>query len=62
MTWTFEADSAFTRGKDALAAASLLCHTQLDAPICIIVDASDRAVGAVLEQQIDSVWCPISFF
>ena len=62
LTWTSEAASAFTRSKDALAAASLLCHPQLDAPTCIIVDASDRAVGAVLEQQIDSVWCPISFF
>ena len=61
-TWTSEADSAFTRSTDALAAASLLCHPQLDAPTCIIVDASDRTVGAVLEQQIDSVWCPISFF
>jgi len=26
------------------------------------MDASDHAVGAVLEQQIDSVWCPISYF
>ena len=62
LTWRSEADSAFTHSKDALAAASLLCHPQLDAPTCIIMDASDRAVGAVLEQQIDSVWCPISFF
>ena len=62
LTWTPEANSAFTRSKDALAAASLLCHPQLDVPTCIIVDASDRAVGAMLEQQIDSVWCPISYF
>ena len=62
LTWTSEADSAFTHSKDALAAASLLCQPQLDAPTCIIMDASDRAVGAVLEQQIDSVWWPISFF
>ena len=62
LTWTSEADSAFTHSKDTLAAASLLCHPQLDVPTGISVDASDRAVGAVLEQQIDSVWCPISFF
>ena len=61
-TWTSEADSAFTRSKDALAADCLLCHPQLDAPTCIIVDASDHTVGAVLKQQIDSVWCPILFF
>ena len=49
LTWTPEADSAFTRAKDALAAASFLCHPQLDTPTCIIVDASDHAVGAVLD-------------
>ena len=26
------------------------------------MDASDLAVGAVLQQQINSVWCPISYF
>ena len=57
-----EADSAFNCSKDALAAASLLYHPQLEAPTCIIVDASDRAVGAVLQQQIDSIWCPIAYF
>ena len=62
MTWSSEADSAFTHSKEALAAASLLCHPQLDAPTCIIMDASDHAVGAMLEQQIDLVWCPILFF
>ena len=62
LSWTPEAISAFTRIKDALAEASLLCHPQLDAPTCILVDASDFAVGAVLQQQIDSVWCPISYF
>ena len=51
---TPEGDSAFTRSKDALASASLLCHPQQDAPTCFIVDASDCAVGAVLEQQINS--------
>ena len=35
---------------------------QLDAPTCIIVDASDRAVEAVLEQRIASVRCPIAYF
>ena len=43
------------------AAASLLCHIQLDVSTCIIVDVSDHAVGAMLEQQIDSVWCRISY-
>ena len=62
LVWTPEADSAFNCSKDALAAASLLCHPQLEAPTCIIVDASDRAVGAVLQQQIDSIWCPIAYF
>ncbi len=27
-----------------------------------VCDASDIAVGAVLQQLIDDVWCPISYF
>lgn len=45
-----------------LANATLLTHPKPDAPTCIITDASDTAVGAVLQQCIADVWCPISFF
>ncbi len=42
----------------------IACATLLkpSAPMCIINDASDIAVGAVLQQLIDDVWCPILYF
>lgn len=48
--------------REMLANATLLTHPKPDAPTCIITDASDTAVGAVLQQCIADVWCPISFF
>ena len=60
--WMPTADNAFNRIKEALATASLLAHPKPDAPTCIITDASDVAVGAVLQQRIGTDWCPIAYF
>ena len=62
LVWTEEAVAAFTQAKEALASASLLNHPKPSAPTCIVTDASDTAVGAVLQQCIGGVWCPISYF
>ena len=62
LVWTDKATTAFTASKEALAQATLLSHPKLSAPTCIVTDASDVAVGAVLQQVIEGVWCPISFF
>ena len=62
LVWTPDAETAFTKIKDALADATLLVHPQPDAPTCLITDASDVAVGAVLQQKINSVWSPIAYF
>ena len=51
-----------TTQKEALANASLLFYPTPDAPTCLITDASDMAVGAVLQQHIQGTWHPISFF
>ena len=40
----------------------MLVHPQQHAPTCITTDASNRAVGAVLEQFINGQWKPIPFF
>ena len=53
---------AFTDIKHALAQAILLFHPKPDAPTCIMTDASNVAIGAVLQQLIDGQWCPVSFF
>ena len=62
LVWTPDAEAAFIAIKEALADATLLVHLQADAPTCLITDASDVAVGAVLQQKINSVWSPIAFF
>ena len=59
ITWT---DTAVAATKDALANASLLAYPSSDAPTCLMTDASDTAVGAVLQQYINGTWHPISFF
>ena len=59
---TDTATSAFNTIKSALAKATLLNHPSSEAPYCLMVDASNVAVGGVLQQQIQGHWQPISFF
>lgn len=51
LTWTDEATASFNATKEALANASLLAYPTPDAPTCLMTDASDTAVGAVLQQH-----------
>ena len=53
ITWTDTAEAAFQATKDALANASLLSYPNPDAPTYLMTDASDTAVGAVLQQHIN---------
>ena len=53
---------AFESTKAALANATMLTHPSSEAPYCLMVDASDVAVGGVLQQKINNTWQPISFF
>ena len=62
LTWTEDALAAFNAAKEALANASLLSYPQTDVPTCLMTDASDMAVGAVLQQYANGTWHPISFF
>ena len=54
--------TAFNAIKLALAQATLLVHPAPDAPYCLMTDASNTAVGSVLQQHINGIWHPISFF
>ena len=56
--WTENANVAFIESKQILANATLLVHPQQSAPLNITCDASDF----VLQQCIDNVWQPLSFF
>ena len=60
--WTPEAAGAFSAIKDALTQATLLSHPQAGAPLSIMTDVSDAAVGAVLQQFVGGSWQPISYF
>ena len=62
LQWNDQATQAFTNIKQAIADASLLVHPHPDAATHIMVDASDTAVGAVLQQKIDHQWQPLAFF
>ena len=62
LCWTDEATSAFEAAKQALASATLLSYPKPNAPTSIMCDASDTAVGAVLQQSISGQWCPIAYY
>ena len=51
--WTDIMSEAFNSTKSALAQATLLAHPHSDAPTALTVDASDKAIGGVLEQEIN---------
>ena len=53
---------AFEDAKSALAGATMLTHPQCTALTSLTVDASDLAVGAVLQQLVHGVWQPLAFF
>jgi hypothetical protein len=62
IVWNDTAVASFNATKDALANATLLSYPKLDALTCLMTDASESAVGAVLQQLVDGTWQPIPFF
>ena len=60
--WTEEATNAFNSIKEALVEATLLFHLIASASLSIATDASDTAVGAVLQQQVQGCWQPLAYF
>ena len=62
LVWTEEALTAFTAVKTALAEATLLTHPKPGALTSIMTDASDVAVGAVLQQHVQGHWHPLAYF
>lgn len=62
LVWSEAMTKAFQATKKALADATLLTHPRHDVPTSLTTDASDHAVGAVLQQFVDGVWVPLAFF
>ncbi|CAB3371736.1 Hypothetical predicted protein [Cloeon dipterum] len=53
--------AAFEASKVELANAACLAHPKDDAPLALVTDASDIALGAVVQQCVNDVWEPLGF-
>ncbi|UYV63018.1 hypothetical protein LAZ67_2002859 [Cordylochernes scorpioides] len=62
LNWTSDTLEAFQNIKNALAENTLLNYPQPNSTLSVLVDASNVAVGGVLQQLNDAAWEPISFF
>lgn len=60
--WTESSKEAFEVCRRSLAEAALLAHPDPGATLAIVSDASDLAVGAVLQQKVNEEWQPLAFF
>lgn len=62
VSWTPETERAFTTCVTQLTEATLLAHPIENAPLLLRTDASDIAIGAVLEQRYENTWQPLGFY
>lgn len=62
LQWNSDALSAFENCKRSLASAALLQYPDSSKPMCLMVDASDSAAGAVLQQYVGNDWQPLGFY
>ena len=62
LQWTLPATTAFNDIKEVLANATLLVHPKPNALLNVMTDASDVAIGAVLQQFLGDKWYPLSYF
>ena len=60
--WTPEREAAFQNTKSALIKATRLLHFTPGAPLALTTDASDFAVGGVVEQLAQGSWRPLGFY
>ena len=62
LSWTQLTTDAFKQAKEMLARATMLFHPKPDTLTSVMTDASNKAVGAVLQQKLGADWHPISYF
>ena len=62
LEWTPECQASFEATKAALAAATLLHHPRPGAQLALTTDASNTAIGGVLEQRGPQGWEPLGFY
>ena len=62
LNWTPDCQASFEAIKEALAGAALLFHPRPGATLALTTDASNLAVGGVLEQRGPRGWEPLAFY
>ena len=62
LTWNQDTQRSFEATKEALAKAALLFHPRPGATLALTTDASDSAIGGVLEQRGPRGWEPLAFY
>jgi hypothetical protein len=62
VAWNPEAEAAFEQCKEELANAALLAHPMEHGDLTLTTDASDVAIGGVLQQRVQDSWQPLGFF
>ena len=62
LNWSKDCQISFDATKEALARATLLFHPRPGATLALTTDASDTAVGGVLEQRGPLGWEPLAFY
>ncbi|XP_011688456.1 PREDICTED: uncharacterized protein LOC105450360 [Wasmannia auropunctata] len=62
LEWTAETKQAFEDTKNSLAQTALLAHPKAHTELALFTDASDRCVGAVLQQRQGEDWEPLAFY
>lgn len=62
ISWTPELLQVFASCKASIVRCTLLAHPVMNAPLALVTDASNSALGAVLQQLVDEVWQPLAFF
>lgn len=60
--WTDTTIAAFNQCKKELSEATTLVHYSCSAELSVMVDASDSAMGGVVQQLVNDTWQPLSFF
>lgn len=60
--WNDQTRQAFAKCKKMLAEAAILAFPSSNRDLSLMVDASDKAIGAVVQQSTKEGWQPLSFF
>lgn len=62
LAWTPQQLDTFERCKSSLSRMTLLSHPVRNVPLALVCDASNTAIGAVIQQRIEEDWQPLAFF